>query len=1660
METNLTITSDLLDQIAELHQQGLYLQAYNLCEQIAPLQTWTGTRERVIGGRLAYNLGSHRLGRIMHRLAMQESPDDFETIYYYTLSMSHRRGPFATLEAMQEYGELNGASSGLQADWFALLGETHATLRDFEMADQWIDRALQMEPERPWLFVEQTYILEKQDRNDEAIAAAEKALELRPWYRPGVQNLAYRYVQANRDDEALDLLRAASEKIESGDIRAQLAALYLELERYEEAREIYSDIDRFYPLLHLDRKRAEWTAAMRADAAYYCGDFAEAARFAGQAKTPFYDKLAEHLGQESVEGKRVVLPVKFVRQHHSTCAPATLASISGFWDMEAMHLDVAEKICYDGTPAHSERRWAEENGFATREFRVTWETATELLDRGIPFTLTTVEPGSAHLQAVNGYDSYRKSILIRDPGERHFSEFYAEKMLEHYDSTGPRGMAMVPRDKEQLLDGIEFEDREFYDLFYQLELKLEEHKRDEAQTIFDEMSAKDGEHRLTLRAHGNLAKYDSDINSLLSSTEKLLEKYPKDANLKMFQLGCLQELGRREDRIKVLREINERPDCDPVFWSRLAQELVDDARHHGEAEYLIRRAIKYRYPDATSYSLLAGLYMDQEKNAEAVRLYRFAACLDDKNEIRAKSYFYAARTLNDTQTAIRFLQDRKHRFGLQSSLPARTLCWAYDQMENSTESLRELNEALELHNTEGDFLLYAADHFARYGQYEKAEGLLGQAKDNSRPLDWRRCSALIATHQGKLKQALEHWQAIVEQDPLDSSSHAYVAELTADLNGAEAGVEHLRNYVERYPSSYPLRMMLIEALRDQAPEVAEDELNKFLELHPSDAWALREQAFVYMRSQQLEKALEAVRRSEKVEPSSPAGPFARGRILAMQNQLAEARDLYRQALKLSIDYEPALSGLVQSCNTKAEREAELQFIFDELNSQVSLGDGLLNYRFYAQSCLEPATLLSRLRKALEERQDLWHAWSAVIHQLSDMQQHEEAIELAQQATRRFPMLPRIWIDRSAAHAACGQIEEEIDALRRANEINPNWGETARLLAEAFEKKGDLESARVEIERVIQAEPRDARNHGFLANIQWQSDQKEEALDTLAKAVRLEPGYDWAWSTMRSWSAEIGKPDFDSEVARELTESRPKEARSWLLYAMTQDGPNQVDDALAALDRGLELNPLSVDCHDQKAIFLKNAGRFEEALAACKPMIFGDETPLELVARAAWIEGELGNMPKAISDMEKVVAQDPDYYWAWMRLAEWYEYQNMNDKYLKAAEEMVRLGPQSPISWGYLGDGQLQSGKREEAKQHFLQAVQLAPSYTFASGKLLELLVEDKEFDRASELIDVVSTHILPEWAMSERIRIATLKGDQDTALQLLSELCLMPSEDSAALDQAVESMFLADWSDETLSVISRQIDHPESTPWVAYVFAHLTTTLHQWLTCKKKLDQLQDRPQHWAEGSIKFLTEAATQGRHLPMKEFIDAHRDRLRADNHLWEGVARAYADGNLYPEAIEWMADWKSRQGITPSSLFTLVCSYWMLKQDEQAAQVTHYVFNEMEPDGSGVNYLVFAAQHEIFYGDIGTASQLIMDVDPLVITPYYQAMYEIIISLLQGIANEMGFAATQRQLNEVWSQIGPLGIDPLLARTYRRCLWRNAKVHDKNIRAMWYKWRASRV
>ena len=258
------------------------------------------------------------------------------------------------------------------------------------------------------------------------------------------------------------------------------------------------------------RAQREWMAARRADALYLAGDLSAAAGQAEAVHEPDYDRLASRLRSARGDEKRIRLAFRFIPQGFHTCGPATLAAIAQHWGMPVTQASIVEAIAYDGTYDQTERDWCESNGFAAREFKVTWDAARLLVDAGVPFALGTVEASSAHLQAVIGYDELRETLFIQDPGEPHYREAPAQDFLTRYALTGPRGMAVVPEARRSWLEALPLPEAALFDLNHAFHSALSAHRREEAVAALEQLETQEPGGRLALVAQLALTGFDGD----------------------------------------------------------------------------------------------------------------------------------------------------------------------------------------------------------------------------------------------------------------------------------------------------------------------------------------------------------------------------------------------------------------------------------------------------------------------------------------------------------------------------------------------------------------------------------------------------------------------------------------------------------------------------------------------------------------------------------------------------------------------------------------------------------------------------------------------------------------------------------------------------------------------------------------------------------------------------------------------------------------------------------------------------------------------------------------------------------------------------------------------------------------------------------------------
>jgi tetratricopeptide (TPR) repeat protein len=1653
------IPPEVLSRVEALYDAGLCLQAYGEAIKAGPLSRWSGIPARVLAGRLAANLGAYRLNRVQHWLAWRSDKTNPELLAYHGYTIFQRRGPLGAFEFLERHREVKptGEPKGL-AHYYTLRAMVSGHLRDFKTSDYWLSQAVEMCPEDAWVATTRADILECQDRYEEALESARHALALRPWYRPGVQALAHGLQLLDRDEEALEFLTAAAKHLENMHVVRQLSGLQQELGQYEEAGASLQRLAELAPLI--EKRERVWLQRQQIALDCLRNNTAAALAAAKRLDEPYYQELAKRL-ESGGPFRRVLLEVPFVRQHHMTCSPATLSAISGYWRRPAAHLEVAEKICYNGTPAHSERNWAETNGWATREFTVTWEAAVALLDRKIPFTLTTSGATSGHLQAVIGYDEARQTLWIRDPFLYSTSEFDIKSLLEGQRSTGPRGMALVPAECRDLLSGLELPDAALYDQLHRIERALAQHHRDEAIEASKAMQARAAEHRLTLSGQRAIASYDGNTPALLQCIELLLKQFPNDGNLNLTKLGCLKELARRKERLELLELISAKAGTDPVFWQQYARELRLDAREHRAAASWVRWALRYRPLDSMLISTWADLLWDKREFESATRYYRLAACVGDKNEDFAQKLFIASRHLKRTEEALEFLKERERRLRKKSIDPSIALVQALQQLGRSGEAFAVLDSALAQSPEPGMLRLFAADFYGRFSRFTEAEGFLQEAQEASPGARWHLTAAALAGYQNQKPTALSHWREVLKLEPLSHDAIRAIALLLAETEGRDAALRFLVELCERFPFSCPLLRLRIEWLAQDEAAVCIPHLRQLLEVNPADGWGWRELAIRLDQNGKQAEAEEAAEEAIRLEPRHSAGYCVRGDLHRHAGRLDEAHRDYGEALRLEIDNEHALGSFVETAESLSERRQALTVVTEELRRQVIFSGALYAYQTAARGVLAAGEVLSLLKEAHKARPDLWQAWSVLVGELVNAGHLEEALALSKESTERFPLLPRLWVDRCRVEQARLNAAGEIAALEKALELSPGYAFAARQLAGIFEREGELARAHRTLEAAISCSPLDPLNHGCLAETFWKLGKREEAISKLRHALRLEPGYDWAWNALRDWGATIGKPTLAAELARELTRTRAGETRSWLRLAGCLQAETDGEELFGALERAQALNPRSELAFDARARALTRLNRFDEALAQCAPAIY-QAVPIQLAIRAAWVEAQRGNLGKAIERAKAALAEHPEYIAGWQLLADWHVRNQDFESATQSAEKMVSLAPLEAVPLGYLGDLKLRLGDQEGARRAFERAFTLDPDYTYAGIQLFALLLTRREGDAAEKTLKILARQGETHQTISCGVELACARGLLKKAVEQFGALCDLPQAEGWSIAKAAQALDLAGRRQEVDRELEKQLAGKAHRPapvtyWIERKVTRGKWGLHRWLAGLPAASEVRRSAVLTYLDLMGQAFQKVRQRRDLSKQlhlryhfwRLLRRHRSWLREDVEGWGKVGYVLSTIGRPGPVIAWLGDWKNRPKAQSWMLYNLVIMLQHKKRYEESREIIRHAVNLRHGEELHDVFRLWAAFEEGLLGNPGAAkahlAALPAGFSPASLGPV-RTLTEILIDIHEA-GSEKGrlFESIKSRLKEAFGKLRPCQSPRYVRAGYRRFMRAAAKEVD---------------
>jgi len=293
---------------------------------------------------------------------------------------------------------------------------------------------------------------------------------------------------------------------------------------------------------------------------------------------------------------------------------------------------------------------------------------------------------------------------------------------------------------------------------------------------------------------------------------------------------------------------------------------------------------------------------------------------------------------------------------------------------------------------------------------------LAKAQDTQKQkLDSQYQSAVAQFEAGRYREAAAQLERLLPAAPDSFAIHELLGLAYASLSQDSKAIEHLQTAVLLKPDSAEARTNLAASLiHSGKSELAGEQFRKALDLEPGNFDANHNLAEFYIRSGKIADALPLLERAQRINPSSYDNGYDLALAYFLAGRLGEASQLIQTILRVK--------------NT-----GELHDLLGEIEEKDGKFVEAAN-EFETASHMDPS-------------EDNLFDWGSelLLHRT-----YEPAIEVFEQATRRYPKSARLMIGLGLALDLRGKYDEAVKALIAAADLDPSDSRCYLFLSKAYD----------------------------------------------------------------------------------------------------------------------------------------------------------------------------------------------------------------------------------------------------------------------------------------------------------------------------------------------------------------------------------------------------------------------------------------------------------------------------------------------------------------------------------------------------------------------------------------------------------------------------------
>jgi ABC-type polysaccharide/polyol phosphate export permease/Flp pilus assembly protein TadD len=260
---------------------------------------------------------------------------------------------------------------------------------------------------------------------------------------------------------------------------------------------------------------------------------------------------------------------------------------------------------------------------------------------------------------------------------------------------------------------------------------------------------------------------------------------------------------------------------------------------------------------------------------------------------------------------------------------------------------------------------------------------------------------------------------------------------------------------------------------------------------------------------------------------------------------------------------------------------------------------------------------------------------------SNCGEHEEAAIAYEQLLAIRPHWAAGHRHASGSFAAAGQLDRAISHGRQASDLDPHSFEFAFHAACLLETVGRPAQAADYLMRAAALDPADAGVLRHLSTTLFVLDQSEQAVALALRAVALAPADRLNPLHATELLLRTNRYDEAAAIILDVVDLHREDPVAFRLLSAAQMLRGLTEDALAAIDRALDLSPETAEYHLHRANLLYRLGRFDEAAEGFSRVAALDPTNHDAKRSQLTVYFDSGRFIEALAIGGELIRTSPD-----------------------------------------------------------------------------------------------------------------------------------------------------------------------------------------------------------------------------------------------------------------------------------------------------------------------------------------------------------------------------------------------------------------------------------